>query len=85
MQKKEFQNTLRSCPFCGGTKFKIDCKSVRDRETYSVRCNKCHARGGTYGIARVNRQQFSYKEIEAQRDTAKQMVIEAWNRRATDE
>lgn len=50
---------LKPCPFCGSTKIKVDSKSVRVgsnglddtvyRNTYSVRCNKCHARGGAVG------------------------------------
>lgn len=50
---------LKPCPFCGSTKIKVDSKSVRVgsnglddlvyRSTYSVRCNKCHARGGAIG------------------------------------
>lgn len=50
---------LKCCPFCGSTKLKINSKSTkagyngRDnivyRATYSVRCNKCHARGGAIG------------------------------------
>jgi Lar family restriction alleviation protein len=50
---------LKPCPFCGSTKLKINSKSTkagyngRDnivyRATYSVRCNKCHARGGAIG------------------------------------
>ena len=42
---------MSPCPFCGGNKFSVDCKSVaRYRgyyQTYSVRCNSCHARGGS--------------------------------------
>ena len=52
-------DNMKPCPFCGGTKLKLDKKSklagyngigVRiDRLTYSVRCNTCYARGGAVG------------------------------------
>lgn len=48
---------LKQCPFCGGNKLKLDSKNSRvfdmelrrkvDKPTYSVRCSKCFARGGT--------------------------------------
>lgn len=43
---------LKPCPFCGSDKLKVDSVSrysrIRGYEyTFSVRCNKCHARGGT--------------------------------------
>lgn len=50
---------LKPCPFCGSEKLKIDRKSKAagydgldqrvEYHTYSVRCNKCHARGGAVG------------------------------------
>jgi len=48
---------LKPCPFCGSTKVGVRCKSRLagwtgidarvEVETYSVRCNACHARGAT--------------------------------------
>ena len=43
---------LKPCPFCGGASLKVEMKkSAGWRQSYrytaSVRCNKCHARGGT--------------------------------------
>ena len=50
---------LLPCPFCGSDKLKMDSKNGRihyhekdgmkawQNVVYSVRCNKCHARGGT--------------------------------------
>lgn len=73
-------NELKPCPFCGGTKVKIDCKTIGSRETYSVRCNKCHARGGTYGIT-IRKSQMSYEAIVQCRDSAKQKALEEWNTR----
>ena len=73
---------LKPCPFCGGEKLKIDCKSRNDIETYSVRCNKCHARGGTASISikgvLVNQGYAALKEV---REQAKEKAIEAWNTR----
>lgn len=51
---------LLPCPYCGGTALKIDSRSKEagycgyddsrvDNVTYSVRCNKCHARGPSSG------------------------------------
>lgn len=86
---------LKSCPFCGGTKLKIERKSRLARwngldmrvemHTYSVRCNTCHARGGTAGgrviytpwtrCAQPPDWATTDKALEAK-------AIEAWNRRA---
>lgn len=47
---------IKPCPFCKGTKVAVDSKAgpVHYRggkrtqtKTFSVRCNKCHARGPT--------------------------------------
>ena len=43
---------LKPCPFCGSTSLKIESKHngelyYRGTHSASVRCNKCHARGGT--------------------------------------
>lgn len=43
---------LKPCPFCGSDKLKLDSVSKYKFQrgyvyTLSVRCNKCHARGGT--------------------------------------
>ena len=50
---------LKPCPFCGGTKLKVERKSRlagwngldmrEEMHTYSVRCNTCHARGSAVG------------------------------------
>lgn len=48
--KIENENMI-PCPFCGKTRFSVDCKSAIHNigyyQTYSVRCNSCHARGAT--------------------------------------
>ena len=79
---------LKPCPFCGGTKLKIDSKKGNNfrfvegkKEEYhvvTVRCNKCHTRGPTVSI---------YTRV-GQYNAAKIMeyaAIEAWNRRAGEE
>jgi len=42
---------LKSCPFCGSYKLKLEKKATKykGRKAYvaSIRCNSCHARGGT--------------------------------------
>ena len=70
---------LKPCPFCGGTKLKIDSKRTfqhgKTRHcSVTVRCMKCHARGPVVGIQMPNRQ---YNE----REICESAVIEAWNRR----
>jgi hypothetical protein len=52
---------LKKCPFCGSEKLKIDSKSGQihyyqkngmspwQHVVFSVRCNKCNARGGAVG------------------------------------
>jgi hypothetical protein len=87
---------LKPCPFCGSTKLKVECKSVLDgyigdihrvkRMTFSVRCNKCHARGGAVGGRVIDSFRFSMTEKDlpewATTDTwLKERAIEAWNRR----
>lgn len=91
---------LKPCPFCGGTKLKVESKSVLDgyiddicrveRMTYSVRCNSCHARGGVAGGRVINSFRLTMAEKDlpewATTDTKlKEKAIEAWNRRANNE
>lgn len=89
---------LKPCPFCGGTKLKTVSKNskagytgidaVVERQTYSVRCNVCHARGGAVGGKVI----ISHREVYRDKmpkwatteEKLKQQVIEAWNRRAND-
>ena len=92
---------LKPCPFCGGTKLKIDRKSKRagwaglddrvEQHTYSVRCNTCHARGGAVGGKVIPYWGFRAREglnlpSWATDDKAlEEKAIEAWNRRAGEE
>lgn len=73
---------LKPCPFCGGTKLKIDSKRTfkygKEKHcSVTVRCMKCHARGPVVGI---NMPDGRYNEIQlCEKETS-----EAWNRRADD-
>ena len=86
---------LKPCPFCGGTKLKVDRKSrlagwngldMRvEMHTYSVRCNTCHARGGTAGgrVIYTPWTRCAPPPDWATTDKAlEEKAIEAWNRRA---
>ena len=89
---------LKPCPFCGSGKLKIESKSVRagytgigalvEHDTYTVRCNVCHARGGTVGGKVIKSMRYMYKdkmpEWATTDDALKEKAIEAWNRRAED-
>ena len=85
---------LKPCPFCGGTKLKVDRKSrlagrngldMRvDMHTYSVRCNTCHARGGAAGgrVIYTPWTRCAPPPDWATTDKAlEEKAIEAWNRR----
>ena len=86
---------LRECPFCGSDKVKVEGKNKKElsyegleRRTYAVRCNKCHARGGT--ASGYIRNSFYHltergKELMEHDCEIRKRAIEAWNRRATDE
>ena len=91
-------NNLKPCPFCGGTKLKVDRKSRLARwngldmrvemHTYSVRCNTCHARGGAVGgrVIYTPWTRCSPPPDWVTTDKALEAkAIEAWNRRAGDE
>ena len=85
---------LKPCPFCGGTKLKIERKSrlagwngldMRvEMHTYSVRCNICHARGGAVG-GRVMNERFTrcaqLPDWATTDNALEEKAIEAWNRR----
>lgn len=73
---------LQPCPFCGGTKQKIDIKQTFPHSqmkycSVTVRCMKCHARGPVVGI-NMPRGQHNEQEICAN------AAVETWNWRAED-
>ena len=86
---------LKSCPFCGSEKLKLDRKSkfagcngldMRvEQHTYSVRCNVCHARGGAVGGKVLFGSSIFGKDISPSWATTdaelKEKAIEAWNTR----
>lgn len=91
-------NDIKPCPFCGGTKLKIDRKSrlagwtgldMRvEMHTFSVRCNTCHARGGAAGGRVMSNLWAHCTQLPDWATTDKALeakAIEAWNRRAGDE
>lgn len=91
---------LKPCPFCGGTKLKIEQKSTFagyngldhrvERHTYSVRCNICHARGGTVGGKVIQHfhlyvgREIPIPEWATTDDVLQNKAVEAWNRRGGD-
>lgn len=85
------ENTLKPCPFCGSNKLKIETKSGRihyyekdgmkswRNVVFSVRCNSCHARGGTTSNNLPTEGSFS--DLENKRKDATNKAIERWNSR----
>jgi Lar family restriction alleviation protein len=87
---------LLPCPFCGSKKIKLDRKSkyagyngadmIVEQHTYSVRCNVCHARGGTVGGKVLFGSSIFGKDISPSWATTdvelKEKATNAWNMRA---
>lgn len=74
------------CPFCGASKLSVDGKTSRDsygtRMTYAVRCNCCHARGGTVS-GYIKAKSYSIKNIEIVSEAELiSKAIEKWNTRS---
>lgn len=72
-------NKLKPCPFCGSTSLKIEIKHngtlyYSGTLSATVRCNKCHARGGTASCKVEKGKYCADNETEGR-------AIEAWNRR----
>ena len=70
---------LKPCPFCGSDKLKLEKKATKYKghKAYvaSIRCNSCHASGGT-----VTNLTSPYAVKEDVEDVARRR----WNRRAND-
>ena len=87
---------LKPCPFCGGTKVKVESRgklagwtgidAIVERITYSVRCNVCHARGSTAGgkviVSHKHVYQDHMPDWAVTEDALEAEAIDAWNRRA---
>ena len=74
------EQKLKPCPFCGSNKLKLVKKRKRykghNAYTASVRCNCCHARGGT-----VLNLSIPY----AVKEDVESIAFERWNRRAYEQ
>lgn len=71
---------IKPCSFCGNTSLKVESKhngKWSDTGTHSatVRCNKCHARGGAASSK-------AGKNVYTASEEAKSKAVELWNRRA---
>ena len=80
---------LKPCPFCGGTKLKIDQKKSSTRKwnketsrlekltVVTVRCNQCHTRGPTTSM---------YADVyDRPTRLLEKAAIKAWNTRTQKE
>ena len=78
---------IENCPFCGSNKTNVDFKSVNNHNGYhitaSVRCNVCHARGGTVGgYVSVKSYALNRDKITiVTKEELKEQAIAKWNRR----
>lgn len=85
------ETKLKPCPFCGSTKLKIDKKSklVNYRHvsiyTVSVRCSRCHARGGTVSGEVVIGIADPKSDNLTTYDNLRIKAVLAWNRRTENE
>lgn len=89
---------MKPCPFCGSKKVKIQGTQRKigvtgtdepvARETYSVRCNVCHARGGAVGgkviLTRLRLRESELPNWASSRESLQENAIKAWNRRTND-
>lgn len=87
---------LDNCPFCGSERLKLEHKSrlagwtgIDARVEYvtvSVRCNGCHARGGTAGGKVIRSHMDIYRDAMPEWATTieqlEALAARAWNRRA---
>lgn len=78
---------LKPCPFCGGTKLKVDSKRSNNTRweagkpiaahVVTVRCKRCFARGPATSVLLGEHEYGAIRKGE-------ESAIEAWNRRAED-
>ena len=79
MKKCENLGELKPCPFCGSTKLTVVSKHNGTHyycgtHSFTVRCNKCYARGSTSSCKVEKGKHNDEKE-------ARQRAIELWNTR----
>ena len=89
------ETELKPCPFCGSESVKVTGRYRRKwssqgvgYNTYSVKCNKCHARGGTASGYTRNALYELTERGETVLETEYQIIqraVTAWNRRADNE
>lgn len=72
MQNKEYQSTLRRCPFCGGEARK-NAQTVKGFRLLYVECKRC---GATGSIIRTDKPRVKDED---------NMSIKAWNKRAGEQ
>lgn len=70
---------LKPCPFCGSYKLKLEKKATKYKgyKAYvaSIRCNSCHARGGT--VTNLTIPYAINEDVERE-------AYSIWNRREND-
>jgi hypothetical protein len=86
---------LKPCPFCGSEKVKVDGRYKKKwsyegvgHTTITVRCNKCHARGGTASGYTRNACYPLTDRGEEVLETEYQIrcrAVDAWNRRENND
>ncbi|MBO5917859.1 MAG: hypothetical protein J6Q14_03730 [Oscillospiraceae bacterium] len=94
---RDIEHTLIPCPYCGEDKrLSLDRKSKLvghngldmrvELHTFSVRCNVCHARGGTAGGKVMNehrlRPDLPLPEWATTDEALIEKAVAAWNRRS---
>lgn len=71
------EKNLKSCPFCGGEA--IIKTEYTSRFVIGCECSKCFAKTARYTL------DIKMPNALERIDECKQLAIEAWNRRVTDE
>ena len=86
---------LLPCPFCGSDSLKIESKTTKvgwtgiearvESKTFSVRCNKCHSRGGAVGgkviVSRLDAYKNNMPCWTTTKEDLKGKAIDLWNTR----
>ena len=89
---------LKPCPFCGSDSLKIESKTTKvgwtgiearvESKTFSVRCNKCHSRGGAVGgkviISRIDAYKDNMPCWATTKEELKDVAVALWNKRVKE-